>query len=67
MSRKPSNPDTVIAHVDLLRAVDDLIEEAERVREKRDALNRALAINTDKQCSKPKRATSNQSQTEVSR
>jgi hypothetical protein len=40
-----ATPDTVIAHVDLLRAVDRLLDQADRLREKRDALNRTLATN----------------------
>jgi hypothetical protein len=40
MSR--ATPDQIIAHVDLLRAVDRLLTQAEVVRQKRDALERLL-------------------------
>jgi hypothetical protein len=36
------NPDPLVAHVDLLRAVDRLLEQAQVVREKRNALDRLL-------------------------
>lgn len=42
MSRD-STPDRIIAHVDLLRAVDRLLAQADTVREKREALNRSLS------------------------
>ena len=41
MSR--NTPDQIIAHVDLLRAVDRLLLEAEVVREKREFLDQLLA------------------------
>lgn len=37
-----SNPDQIIAHVDLLRAVDRLLVQADSVREKRETLERLL-------------------------
>jgi hypothetical protein len=40
MSR--ATPDRIIAHVDLLRAVDRLLVQAQTVREKREALDRLL-------------------------
>ena len=40
MSR--ATPDRIIAQVDLLRAVDRLLMQAETVREKREALDRLL-------------------------
>ena len=45
MSR--NTPDQVIAHMDLLRAVDRLLVQAQTVREKREALERALSAPTD--------------------
>ena len=39
-----ASPDQIIAHVDLLRAVDRLLKEAEEVRAKRDALTQLLAL-----------------------
>jgi hypothetical protein len=41
MSR--TTPDQIIAHVELLRAVDRLLAQAQIVREKRDTLDRLLA------------------------
>jgi hypothetical protein len=38
-----ATPDQVIAHVELLRAVDDLLSQAEIVREKREVLDRLLS------------------------
>ena len=35
-------PDRIIAHVDLLRAVDQMLVQAQTVREKRDTLERLL-------------------------
>ena len=40
MSR--NTPDQIIAHVDLLRAVDRLLEQAQVVRQKRETLERLL-------------------------
>lgn len=40
MSR--TNPNQIIAHVDLLRAVDRLLMDAQTVREKREVLERLL-------------------------
>jgi hypothetical protein len=40
MSR--ATPDEIIAHADLLRAVDRLLMEAQTVREKRETLDRLL-------------------------
>jgi len=37
-----ATPDQIIAHVDLLRAVDRLLEQAEAVREKRETLEQLL-------------------------
>ncbi len=45
MSR--STPDRIIAHVDLLRAVDRLLTQANTVREKREVLDRLLSDPTD--------------------
>ncbi len=41
MSR--ATPDQIVAHIDLLRAVDRLLADAEVVREKRDTLERLLS------------------------
>jgi hypothetical protein len=43
MSR--TTPDQIIAHVDLLRAVDRLLTDAQIVREKREVLDRLLSPN----------------------
>ncbi len=45
MSR--ATPDQIIAHVDLLRAVDRLLEQAATVREKRDVLDSLLSRTSD--------------------
>ena len=45
MSR--ATPDQIIAHVDLLRAVDRLLEQAEAVREKRETLEQLLTDPAD--------------------
>ena len=45
MSR--TNPEQIIAHVDLLRAVDRLLAQADTVRAKREALDRLLPEPTD--------------------
>jgi hypothetical protein len=45
MSR--ATPDQIIAHVDLLRAVDRLLSESEAVRRKRDTLDQILSIGTE--------------------
>jgi hypothetical protein len=45
--------DQIIAHVDLLRAVDRLLQQAEEVREKRDAL--AESIQQGRQGTSPDR------------
>jgi hypothetical protein len=42
MKMSRATPDQVIAHVELLRAVDRLLVQAETVREKREALDRLL-------------------------
>jgi hypothetical protein len=47
MSRT-ATPDQVIAHVDLLRAVDRLLEQAQVVREKRATLDRLITPPTDR-------------------
>lgn len=41
---RPS-PDTILAHVQLLRSVDRLLEQAADVREKRNALDQLLSAN----------------------
>jgi predicted membrane GTPase involved in stress response len=38
-----TTPDHIIAHVDLLRAVDKLLKQADAVRDKREALERLLS------------------------
>jgi hypothetical protein len=38
-----ANPDQIVAHVDLLRAVDRLLTDAEVVRQKREVLDRLLS------------------------
>lgn len=40
-------PDQIIAHVDLLRAIDRLLAQAQTVREKREALERLLSDPAD--------------------
>ena len=53
---KQSTPDRVIAHVDLLRAVDKLLSQADQVREKREVLNRSVPERTDNVTPTDKRA-----------
>jgi len=50
-----SSPETILAHVELLRAVDGLLSQAEVVRSRRDALNRLLSPNSanERRASKP--------------
>jgi hypothetical protein len=45
MSR--TTPDQIVAHADLLRAVDRLLAQAEAVRAKREALDRLLFPNPE--------------------
>jgi hypothetical protein len=52
MSR--TTPDQIIAHADLIRAVDRLLSEAEAVRRKRHALDRLLSEG-EKKPSRPRR------------
>jgi len=52
MSR--ATPDHIIAHVDLLRAIDRLLSEAETVRQKRYALNRLLSEREKKTTNRPR-------------
>ena len=47
MSR--ATPDQILAHVQLLRSVDELLAQAEAVRESRNALDRALSTSVDQQ------------------
>jgi hypothetical protein len=47
MSR--ATPDQIIAHVDLLRAVDRLLTQADVVRNKREALERLLSPNSSEE------------------
>jgi hypothetical protein len=49
MSR--ATPDQIVAHVDLLRAVDRLLSAAEAVRARREALDRLLAERSLPTCS----------------
>jgi hypothetical protein len=42
-----SSPETILAHVDLLRAVDELLTQADSVRAKRNALNRLFSENPE--------------------
>ena len=44
-----TNPDQIIAHVDLLRAVDRLLSEAQTVRKKREILELILTGSSDNQ------------------
>jgi len=53
MAMGRATPDQIIAHVGLLRAVDQLLEQADAVREKRDALERALSEKTGKSAQQP--------------
>jgi hypothetical protein len=45
-----ATPDQIIAHVDLLRAVDGLLTQAEIVRQKRETLDRLLSDTADNRC-----------------
>lgn len=40
MTARRTTPDQIVAHVDLLRAIDRLLEQAQAVREKRQRLTR---------------------------
>ncbi len=53
MPAKPTNaPNAILAHVQLLRAVDQLLTQADVVRERREALEQLLSADpADKHCS----------------
>ena len=57
MIRKPTaTPDTILAHVRVLRLTDELLGVAENLREARDSLQSLLdhpAPTTDKMCERP--------------